>query len=1390
MRKRVGVMAMLALLLLCVLLLNKFGVLAPDIKPEIYMAAWRESEALRQAWRESPKLGEPNFNVGLFPVAWLIALIQETGIGPDLSMRLLRWVLLVVGAWGAVRLYGLVAGPRTHTVGRVTAALLFVANPYLITAGDFLAIVLPAAMLPWMAYFLLRSAVHGGWRYPAASALAFTAMSGMNAAVIPLIQLLCVPAVLWFARYGLGASWRAVMAGTARWALLTGLLSIYWLVPSIVALGAGSHVTQFSETLGGIAAPSSFAEVIRGLGLWPLYGSDVDGPWQPGFAPYLTNPAVVVASFMLPLVLVVSALVVRGVPRRFALFLVVPAAVVMVGVHTVDNPTPFGRLLLWAFQNVPGAAAFRTTNKVGAVLVLGIALIGALAAPTLARRARRVLATPVLAAALVVGLVLATWPAWTGGLYSLPLPVPDYWYKAAATLDEGPSSQRVWFVPGVAQPQYTWSEERPDDLNNAVLARPSFVRLTLPESSPYGASLLAAVDTALQEGNLPAGVLSAAARYLGVGDVLVRNDIRWDKSAGARPLAVATRVASEPGLALEGTEGDAGEGVLRTPNQPGAELALPPLQRYTVTDPRDIVRTESAAGTVLVDGDGWALAPLVNAGLLPAEPPYLLMADLDSRGLASTLGPDHRIVLTDTNRRRAVSPNRLTGAYGALVAGDQDAGSTIALFGPDEQTVLDVTGGHVTATQVGPLFGLSAAAAAENAFDGDPTTSWSFGDFGRGLGQSATVQTDDPVAVDSVKIDIPPTQGQRIARVRIDADDAAAEVAIPADGRAEVRFPGRTASRISLTVTAVEGEGYNPLLVAGVDVPGLQVRRVARLPLSTTNAAGGLDSTGRASLASTPLDLVLTRVAGLAPSDDDEEVRLDRDFALPDPRSYRIYGLVRPDASAPEPLLDALQGADDAVVVRSSSRAFDSVLVRGSQAFDGDPATGWVPGRGVIGESLDATFPARSVSRVVIDQPEGARGWVSSVNILLDGRKVASAQLEPGSVTVPVPRTRASEVTIEVTGVDGQGTPVISEVDVAGARVVTDPESAATRCVTLGTIDGTPVSVRVIGGVEGDGSRLVAGCDPVSLGAGEHQLRSAPGWTMDTLVLRDATGEDAIPGTAGPSIHVDRSSASEYRIRAESASEPYFVVVGQNVNAGWRATMDGTDLGPPVAVDGYALGWRVSDLDPHEFTVSYAPQRPTHVALVVSAVALLLCLILVLRPTRRRSRRERPEGSPDERGGEPGGEPGGDPRREFSREPRRACSGALGPAGHRSLARLVRLDRIHPRMLVLRRRVGVGRRCGRRDLDRCTTTAPGDAPAALCGEHASRPRRVDRRQPPPMGAHQPPARPGQPRALGARRRGPRPAARRILAGRRRGSAAVTDSPACPKNCRPTSCRSS
>jgi hypothetical protein len=92
------------------------------------------------------------------------------------------------------------------------------------------------------------------------------------------------------------------------------------------------------------------------------------------------------------------------------------------------------------------------------------------------------------------------------------------------------------------------------------------------------------------------------------------------------------------------------------------------------------------------------------------------------------------------------------------------------------------------------------------------------------------------------------------------------------------------------------------------------------------------------------------------------------------------------------------------------------------------------------------------------------------------------------------------------------------------------------------------------------------------------------------------------------------------------STPPFELVMGQSINAGWTATVNGHGLGVPVLVDGFANGWRV---DPGKLgpagaggsltvLLRWAPQRRVNVALIVSAAALVLCLALVLLPVRRR----------------------------------------------------------------------------------------------------------------------------------------------------------------------------
>jgi arabinofuranan 3-O-arabinosyltransferase len=1246
------VVAALLAVLAIVVFGNSAGSFATDAKPELYFAPWRSAAAYLSPWQEDPQLGVPNYNVGLAPVAAVVGLIQAVGVSPAGSVRVLRLILLVLGAAGAARLFRALRSGRDRRVDRadvgpLVAGVAFVANPFVVVSGGTQAVLLPWAWLPWQLLCLvaaLRQPAGGPWwrrwRWPAAFALTFFAMTGLNAGVIPLFQLLAVPVVALVLRRTDRLPGRRIAGVLARCAALAVVVSAYWLVPSVLALRTGATVVDNSETVDGIAGPSSYAEVLRGLGVWPLYGSDANGPWLPEDGAYLREPLVVALSFGLPVLAALGALVSRGPVRRLGLALVAVAAPIMVSVFPPDSPSPFGRGLRWLFDTVPAAGAFRTTNKIGSLLVLGTSLLVAALAVAALRRTR---GRPGVRAAVAVGLVgvlgVGTAPAWTGQLYSSAVDLPDYWRQAAADLNAGAADTRAWFLPGEVLAAYRWSQDRPDDLSTSLLTRPSLVRMGIPVTSPVAANLLTAVDTQLNEGSLPPGALSAAGRYLGVGELLLRNDVVWEDAGGGRPQVMQDQLNADPGLRPLGNYGAPGQNAVsaRFPPASAFEAALPPLQRYAVVGARPVARVERVAGTVLVDGDGWAVAPLVAAGLLTGEPSFRYLSDLTpaelGRLLAREVADTGRIVLTDTNRRRTSVAGRLGASQGPLLPASADPGPTRALAGADAQTVLRVEGGQATATDVGSAFGPLAFAAAENAVDGDPRTAWQFGDFGRAVGQSLTVRTDAEVTVPVVRVRVAERTGVQISRVRVTAGGVTQEVEVDPTGVAvAVLDPPVRTDTIQVGVAGTRGVGFNTVGISEVDVPGVRLGRVARLPRTLTRLAGGLDGAGLTALSRTPVDVALTRVRGTGLTDD-EEAGLARDFELPVDRTYRAYGLVRP-ATLNEQDVDTLAGAAPDVTATSTSRAFDLPTLRASQAVDGRPDTAWLPGEPVVGQSIRIEAPARVVDHIDVTQltPQQSQpaDWVTRVRVSIDGRPGVERPLRPGTTRIRFDPIRGRALTLTVLATHS-GSPTglvrLSEVDFGGARMAFDQGRAAAACVPVGRLDGQELRMRPVLPLTGTGPAVWAGCAPVRLAAEAHLVRPGGNWTMDELVLRDRLGDT--PARAGgdpPQYQVEESRGPGFTVRVDAATAPYYLVTGQAYDSRWRARLDGRDLGPPITVDGYSSGWLVEAAGSHTITVWYAPQRLTDAALVVSLVSVLGCLVLLLlrAPPVRPAARRRP----------------------------------------------------------------------------------------------------------------------------------------------------------------------
>jgi arabinofuranan 3-O-arabinosyltransferase len=157
---------------------------------------------------------------------------------------------------------------------------------------------------------------------------------------------------------------------------------------------------------------------------------------------------------------------------------------------------------------------------------------------------------------------------------------------------------------------------------------------------------------------------------------------------------------------------------------------------------------------------------------------------------------------------------------------------------------------------------------------------------------------------------------------------------------------------------------------------------------------------------------------------------------------------------------------------------------------------------------------------------------------------------------------------------------------------------------------------------------------PLQLSPGQHILRAAPGTgsglDLDGIVLASGAGgtapgpgEPVLPAaerTSAPRLRLEDFGASKVRATVDETTRPFWLVLGQSYNDGWKATVNGRDLGSPQVLDGFANAWlvRPQGRGPMAVTFTFAPQTRVSIASAVSGFALLLCAALALFAGRRR----------------------------------------------------------------------------------------------------------------------------------------------------------------------------
>jgi len=1213
----------LAVLAFVPMLASQPGVVTDDTKTYLYLDPGRYVRQAVSVWDPHVGLGTVTHeNIGyLLPMGPFYWAMADLHVPLWVAQRLWMGCLLYAAGAGALylcRVLGL------SGAGRYVTALAYMFTPYVLQySGRISVILMPWSGLPWMLAFVVLALRKGGWRYPALFALVVALVSGINASSILYVGIapaLWLPYAVLVAK---DATWRRAWGVAWKVAGLTFLVSVWWAVGLQVEAAYGVNVLKYTETVPATSAASLASEILRGLGYWYFYGTDRVGPWTQTSVQYTQSIALILWSFSVPVLAVLAAFVARWRYRSYFILMTVVGMVLAVGPNPYDHPSGIGSVIKKIMVDTTAGLAMRSTDRASPLVILCLAMFLGAGVSALYLRVRAV--GLVIGAGVIVAVAGASSPLWTGQIiadgFTQPAKPPAYVRAAAKALDGSHPGTRVYAMPGNNFAAQRWGDTI-DTVYPGLMTRPFVTHEQQIMGSLPTADVLEAVDGPLQDGVMNWQAMAPMASLLDAGDVLVQYDQAYERYDTPNPQTLAAELATTPpGLSDPVSYGTPRPNVPLLPHFDEGSLALPadpgwtaPLVSYTVAAPRPIVRTESTATPLVVDGDANGVVAAASVGLLSGNPTILYAGTLDTDHVLEhqTLTKPATLVVTDTNRKQGYRWNSLnentgyteTAAQGPDTSDPSDAPLDLFPGAPaDAQTTTVLAGvSSVTASSYGSSITYLPEDRPAAALDGNTQTAWLTNSFVGQLGQWWQVVLAKPRTEDQLLLVQPQTgdPDRHITRVTL-TFDGGRSVSLPlsppsrtAAGQV-VTFPARTFTTLRITVSGVVVD--NPTSPVGsrssvgfaeIGIPGIAVDETVAMPEDLLRA------TGTSSLADR-LTLLMTRLrASGTPPRSDVETSLQRSFWLPTARTFSLTGQARISPLVPDDEIDRLVGRPGSdytgTVAYSQGRLPNDLRATAMATLDADPSTVWEPGFGSshqAGEWLQYHF----AEPVTFDHVD--------LQVVADGRHSVPTQVTvstaSGSATVPLPPIADSQVAgavvdvrvplptlhgpdvrltfgtvrIENTLNYYSQTPIalpigIATVGIPGAPAAAPlPADVPTSCRSdLLSVDGAPVWVQVTGTTADALDRnplTVTLCGPdadgLMLGAGDHTLRSSlgqdVGYDIDQLALDSAPGGGAMPLASPTTVAAPPVSASPVAVvDSQTATTVHVTVHGMSTAAG------------------------------------------------------------------------------------------------------------------------------------------------------------------------------------------------------------------------------------------------
>lgn len=1261
---------------------NQPGKVSADTKAYLYLDPQRLLQTATSMWNPDQGFGMVTHqNIGyLFPMGPYFWLAHANGIPTWIAQRFWMGTLLFAAGLGVRKLAQDLGLSRTAAW---SAAIPYTLTPFiLVNIGRTSAILMPWAGLGWLMLFAIRATRHGGWRNPARFALVVALVGGVNATSILLVGL-APALWIAYAVCTKEVTWRAGLGTTGKIGLLSLAVSLWWMAGLWAEGRYGINILRYTETIPTVSATSTSSESFRGLGYWYFYGSDQIQLWTQASSAYTAGNIAPLPSFLLPILAIIAGLFVQWRYRLFAAIMAFAGIVIAVGAYPYGQPTPVGSILKWFGENTTAGLAMRSTNRVAPIFILAFALLIGSGIDAIRIVRRRHFLNAAVSVALLSVLALSPLFLGRALAPNLTSPehLPTYVSEAAKFLNSrGSKANGVLGLPGLDFGYYQWGAYV-DSAWPGLLKRPFVTSQVTLQGEPASINLVRGLDGPIQDLVANPRSIAPIAQLLGTGDVLFTFDTQYDRFAGPPPwyiwgLANDPSSSLQPVRAFGPTISDI-TGTGRYVNESnlglGNPTSWPPsLAVYAVHGVRSLVRTETNGSAAIVAGDGEGLVNIAGVGAFPTSRAIFYDGTLSPQLLdALTSSPGARLYITDTNQSRQNTFGVLHSSPGYVMQQGEralvpnPAQQTLFAFPnrvPGSQTVA-ILGGirSVSASSYGNPIGNNPEQQPYFALDSDVSTSWKTAAFADARNSFLQLRLVKPAPINSLHIVQPqdPTTNRWITRIGISIDGRhISNINLPESTRSvtggEVRFPKTTGRTLKITVLSTTGDHGNLRTMSGVGFASLSspswpvVDHSLLMPTSLLRRAGNASTTNQ-------LTLVMTRLrAASTPPRTDPENSLDRMFDLPNSRSFKLSGNATLNATITDIALDQLIGRTGGTITKtdSSHRLLGSLTSSSHEAFDGDSRTSWTP-TFMFQDGQWISFTTAGVQKITGFKLGIVNDGIHSVPTkmtLSNGTQsfTFKTELKPSLnasrghvdyVTVSTPPLSGTNFRLTIDAADrvqvrdrvtgGINIPpfAIAEISVPGLQSSQTPEKFDTGCQNdLLTVDGQSIPIRISGSTEDAlvQRRLdVAMCGPAfTLTAGMHRLATRDGRVSGLNIEQIALNSSGIPGSANPNL-TNRGGSWKSRSTVQATLSPSdggrWVVLGQSFSGGWRATINGVDLGSPSLIDGASMGWRLPNKVDAGSTVvfDWMPQHRVWLALWLSLAGLLVvCGLAFGRSTR------------------------------------------------------------------------------------------------------------------------------------------------------------------------------